>query len=322
MATISIYNIAYHINLETTMPIVLIYSRNIFLSLYIKRMKLFTFCQINNVIYNQYKDLGFDLYSVPFGDSLNKATKFKKIKQVLHGLPDNEIVMFIDDYNLLLHDASYTISKFEQMVEPSKVLLGTQPLNFLSKICYGSSYSVLIHSGSFIGTVQNIRHLMVILGSSKYSAFKDANLVINNLYKDQEQGKQLIHIDIDESIFRSIRCLDSFSLKVALFRNVLWFVHWIFILGYMMLLPLGAIFWKGFPLWIIYSFFTVFVAVLTQWVIVGHCVILDIEKFFEPFDKRKKYNLSTYPFYIVVLSSVIYSILLTIVLWKRRCEQC
>lgn len=285
-------------------------------------MKLFTFCQTNNVIYNQYKDIGFELYSVPFRDSLNKSTKFKKIKEVLHGLPDNEIVMFIDDYNLLLHDASDTISKFEQMVEPSKVLFGTQPSNIVSKICYGSSYSVLIHSGMFVGTVQNIRHLMVILSSSKYSAFKDANLVINNLYRDHEQGKQLIQIDMDESIFRSIRCLDSFSLKVALFRKVLWFVHWLFGLGYMILLPICAILWKNFPLWLVYSFFPVFVSVLTHWILLGHCFILDIEKFFEPFDKRKNYNLSTYPFYIVMLSPVIYSILLTIVLWKRRCEQC
>ena len=194
-------------------------------------------------------------------------------------------------------------------------LFGTQLNNRLTTFCY----STFIHSGKFMGTVGNITALMNMLCVHKCSATKDANLLINNFYK---HNRQLIELDTNQILFRSTSCVDSFALSVALFRKTLWLVHWLIGLGYFIVLPLLAIMWKRFPLWILYTYFPAYVALMTQWNVLGHCFVLDVEKYHEPFDERTNYTFPKYAHRIITWSPLIYTTLLTMVIWKRRCESC
>lgn len=287
-------------------------------------MKVLTFSVVDVNTKSKFNEMGYELLYIAMDGSLNMPNKFRYVLNALDECKfDNEMVVVTDkcDHSLK-HNSPETYYLASKLLGHNKVLFGTQSVNMLSLLCYGSyKDAMLMNSGQLIGTVGNIKYLFEVMCLNQCPKWTDSNFLLNNFYKQHKQGNQLIQMDTNQVIFNRIQNIDSYSLCVMSLRRTAKSVNWMFGLGYLFVLPIVAFCSKRFPLWLIYYLIPAYMTVLVQKYAFGCLLVPDTDRIFGH-NKEVKYTYANYIRYFMTYCPFIYTALLSSIAWRRRCEFC
>lgn len=135
--------------------------------------------------------------------------KILLVKEYIQGLPDDEIVCFIDAYDtILLRPVEELEDAFQKIasITKTRIIVGCeQPVNIMyttfAHWIFGKCYDKPINSGTYIGTVKDIKTMtddMMLLSSDP----KSDDQIILRQYCTNNDG--IMHIDCDNIFFLTI----------------------------------------------------------------------------------------------------------------------
>ena len=146
------------------------------------------------------------------------TTKFRLWKEYLNKLPDDEIVMINDAYDVvILRDSSIILEKFKKY--NNKILFATQNGNTAKQVFLTINNNV-IAVGSFIGKVIYIKKLIKLIYKYKDIWQKynndDQMIVVYILNKEKEFFKKYIELDSNRNFFFATDGDDLFHIPYIL----------------------------------------------------------------------------------------------------------
>lgn len=162
------------------------------------------------------KRYNFDLITLGFNMKWGGFTmKFDLMKNYLNQLNEDEIVMFVDAYDVFMNDFSRkVISRFESFNK--KILFSSEFTNpnysnlfLLENIAFDKCKSTIINSGCYMGYVSYLKKLFNLLCErNDCSNYKlDDQKLLNKLCNiESEFFDNYIAIDYDGLIFYTMKC--------------------------------------------------------------------------------------------------------------------
>lgn len=138
--------------------------------------------------------------------------KYNLWKDYLSKLPDDEIVMINDAYDvIILDDASVIMEKFKKFNKP--IVFSIQK-GFLSELVFPKCFDHIICSGNIIGYVKNLMKMinLVLKHKNDWKKVSSDQIILNNVCKVEPYIKENSALDIKQDIFLVTTANESLSL--------------------------------------------------------------------------------------------------------------
>lgn len=155
-----------------------------------------------NILVDSGSRVGVKIINIGLGKEWTGLTmKYTLLKKYLNNLRDDDIVLFLDAYDVFLVENEQTIlNKFYKFNKP--IVFGNQNglLTNLSMITCNKNN---LNTGSYIGYVKYLKILLNILDKPKiYKKFgNDDQLVLNHICKNNKFFDKYTGVDIKQDIF-------------------------------------------------------------------------------------------------------------------------
>ena len=168
---------------------------------------------------------GFELITLGWGEKWKGFTwKFVLVKEILKKLNPNDIVIFIDAFDVLCVDSKENVlRKFLDM--NTGILLGRDQTNIrksmltdIRKKEFGLCKGYVINSGAYMGYVKYMKMLFDSIDTSN-PKLDDQILLINFCNKNKDFIDKYVKIDTKGDIFFNCGCDSTSSLIKGLFSN-------------------------------------------------------------------------------------------------------
>jgi hypothetical protein len=131
--------------------------------------------------------------------------KFKKMIEYLKNLPENDIICFMDGYDVLcVRSLEQLIPAFQKIKKETgcKVVVGSDThytfLKHWSYLTYGDCSGELINSGNYIGTSKDLLGILVDIHKNNSVDTEDDQLLLTKYCK---KNPKLFYIDTTSRIF-------------------------------------------------------------------------------------------------------------------------
>lgn len=168
----------------------------------------------------------YDLTVLGYGEKwLGFAWRFKMVMEFLHKLPSDEIVCFIDAYDvIMIKDARVMEEKFKKLTQETnfKILIAKETYQSLyhqnmGYLLFGQCHGQNLNAGTYIGYVKDIKDALMFAMSINKEDNADDQAILSNVCRIHPS---FIRLDERNDIFLTIvRPFLTAKIGVAVFKN-------------------------------------------------------------------------------------------------------